>query len=219
MVIVRTALVRVPELFDTSVMILTTSPTAKGPSVLPLASSGALWSKPGSTPSICHPIIRVVAWSPPEDGPRLRVFVSYSKSDIKAKDELLAQLKLLVQEGLIEPWHDGDIRPGEDWNEAIQKQLQEADVALCLVSNAFLTTDYIVEKEIPVMVERSQRGKCLTVPIILEKCLWTRGDLKRFNALPAKGKPIRSANPHAKAWVGVQAGLADWFEELLSKKN
>ena len=54
MVIVRGAVVRVPELFATSVSTFTTCPTVKGPSALPLASSGSLCAKSASTPTTCH---------------------------------------------------------------------------------------------------------------------------------------------------------------------
>lgn len=65
MMIVRGAVVLVPAEFATSVMILISVPTGNGPRALPLASSGASFVKPASTPTTYHLIFFVVAWSPP----------------------------------------------------------------------------------------------------------------------------------------------------------
>ncbi len=65
MVMVRGALLRVPELFVTSVITRTTCPTVKGPTTFPSAASGALWMKSASTPTSIQRIRLEVVCAPP----------------------------------------------------------------------------------------------------------------------------------------------------------
>jgi internalin A len=67
------------------------------------------------------------------------VFVSYSRQDASylENDSLLGFLKGLERDN-IELWTDRTIRPGELWDEVIKTTIQNADIALVLVSQGFL---------------------------------------------------------------------------------
>lgn len=124
----------------------------------------------------------------------IRVFVSYSHQDRKylAKDSLLGYLKGLEQEGF-EFWHDQNIPAGEIWSQEIHKQMASADIALVLVSQAFLNSQYCQEKEIASFItERKQRG-LIIVPIILSACYWEGYEwLRSTPSLPGCGKDVAS---------------------------
>jgi internalin A len=150
-----------------------------------------------------------------------KVFVSYSKHDVRHCDALLMRLKCLRADGLVEPWNDRDIRPGEEWDDEIKRQLNAADVIVFLVSPAFEATDYIRDTEIPLACARADKGECKVVPVILEKANWPKGivaeRLGKYNALPAKGKPVRDFHRHNDAWHEVQQKLRAECEELVKK--
>ncbi len=134
-----------------------------------------------------------------------KVFFSYSKKDKTLRDELdrfLAPLK-----SKIATWHDRDIMPGAKWDAEIKAELNDADIVLCLVSADFLATDYIMEVELPIMLERYKKGELQVIPIILRPCGWEYTTLAEFNALPEKGKPITQYDNKDAAFLEVLNGI------------
>ncbi len=51
------------------------------------------------------------------------LFYSYAHEDEPLRDELDGHLALLRRKGVIRPWHDRGIVPGQQWDEAIDAQL------------------------------------------------------------------------------------------------
>jgi hypothetical protein len=103
----------------------------------------------------------------------VKVFVSYSHQDAEylKDDSLLGFLKGLGKDG-VEFWDDRRIRPGELWDEVIKANLQEARIALVLVSQFFLDSAYCQNVEI----EHCLARKTHLFPIILSPCDWRRHD-------------------------------------------
>jgi conflict system STAND superfamily ATPase/bDLD-like protein/TIR domain-containing protein len=101
----------------------------------------------------------------------VKVFVSYSHQDNEylAGDSLLGFLKGLEKDG-ISFWTDREIRPGESWDQVIRDKLQGADIALVLVSQGFLDSDYCQNVEIKGFLSR----KTHLFPVILSPCDWRR---------------------------------------------
>jgi internalin A len=149
---------------------------------------------------------------------RPRVFISYSSSNARLKDELLIRLKPLKEtHGLLDSWDDRCIAPGGDWDREIRRELEVADVVLLLVSARFIESDYVRDVEIKRAVERANGGWCIVVPIILEKVDWTDESFGKFNAIPRKGKPVRSFNPQSDAWFEVGRELRLLLERLCDR--
>ena len=55
----------------------------------------------------------------------------------------------MLRAGDLKLWDDSQIRPGKKWKEEIGRALESAKVALMLVSDAFLASDFVVSKELP----------------------------------------------------------------------
>lgn len=136
-----------------------------------------------------------------------KIFFSYSKHDRKHLDELTQHLSALRRLGKLEHWDDTQLVPGEEWDEAIKKELNEADIILLLVSAAFNSTDYIWNVEISKAMERHERKEATVIPIIIRDCDWEGLPFSKLSGLPAKGKPVSSyANPD-EAWLEVIEGI------------
>jgi len=86
------------------------------------------------------------------DPPKL--FVSYAHADQRWIAELRTHLDPLKRFGRIDAWDDSQIRPGEKWNEAIQNALEEADIAVLLVTPHFLASNYTVENQLPELLKK-----------------------------------------------------------------
>jgi hypothetical protein len=124
------------------------------------------------------------------------VFVSYSHADRKYVEEkpgsLLYYLRGLEHEG-IQLWWDDKIPTGAQWDTAIREKLEEATVALVLVSQAFLTSEYCTNVEIESFIRRRKAAGLTVIPVLLSACEWSRHDwLSETQALPREGKTIES---------------------------
>jgi hypothetical protein len=150
----------------------------------------------------------------PETTRPVRLFYSYSHKDEILRDELEEALALLKRQGLISGWHDRRIGAGEEWKGAIDKNLEEAQVILLLVSSSFLASDYCWDVETKRAVERHDRGEARVIPIILRPCDWQKAPFAKLQALPKDGKAVTSWSNRDEAWTDVTKGIRRAIESL-----
>ena len=136
-----------------------------------------------------------------------KIFFSYSKHDREMLEQLLKHLSLLTNQGIIAPWSDHDILPGEEWDDEIKKNLAFADIILLLVSSDFLATEYIWKVEITKAMERHEKKEARVIPVILRPCHWESAPFGKLNGLPLKGKPVTSYENRDEAWLQVVIGI------------
>ncbi|MEH2047845.1 toll/interleukin-1 receptor domain-containing protein [Nostoc sp.] len=86
------------------------------------------------------------------------VFFSYSHRDQILRDEMEIHLAMLKRQGFIETWHDRRITAGEEFDKAISKNLEEADIILLLVSSDFLASNYCYDIEMQRAMEKHEKG-------------------------------------------------------------
>ena len=103
-----------------------------------------------------------------------QVFISYSHKDEEWKDLLQDQLAVLEMEGLLSVWEDRQIDLGDDWYPEIEKALNEADVAILLISAHFLSSKFIKSEEIPRLLQRREQEGIRVIPLILKPCPWRK---------------------------------------------
>jgi hypothetical protein len=149
----------------------------------------------------------------------LRVFCSYSHKDEEHLNDLRDWLRGLERQGFIESWHDREIVPGWEWNEAIDKNLRTADIILLLVSTPFMASDYVYEQEIGKAVERQERGEARVIPIIVRPANWKWATFGRLQALPKDAKPITTWLNRDEAWLDVVEGIQKAVEELWAERQ
>ncbi len=86
-----------------------------------------------------------------------KIFISYSHKDGEWKDRLLVQLRVLEKQGFLETWDDSRIKTGDDWFPEIEKALEEANIAILMISADFLASDFILGEEIPRLLENRRK--------------------------------------------------------------
>ena len=136
-----------------------------------------------------------------------KVFFSYSHVDEGMRDQLDKHLSMLKRNGVIETWHDRRIVPGERFDEAIDANLNAADIILLLISKDFLASDYCYSVEMNRALERNASAQAKVIPVILRACDWKDGPFGKLQALPKDAKPVAS-------WADVDAGYLDVVEGL-----
>jgi tetratricopeptide (TPR) repeat protein len=134
------------------------------------------------------------------------VFISYSHKDKDLLGPLVAQLKALEQAGLLEVWADTRIDAGDKWYPEIEAAMKQAAVAVCLVSEYFLSSDFCTKQEIPFLLKREANEGLLIVPVLLSECVWEAHRwLKETQMLPGEGQSIRTNFSQNPAAVFVRA--------------
>lgn len=103
----------------------------------------------------------------------IHVFISYAHEDETWRERFMQYLKPMVEPGEFEIWADRDIEYGERWNVEIQERLGKTTHAILLVSTAFLKSEYIETKELPLLFQRHhQKDGLRIIPVLLETCLF-----------------------------------------------
>ena len=104
-------------------------------------------------------------------------------------------------------WHDRKLLPGEQWDEAISRKLEDAKIILPLISADFLASDSCYEKEMQRAIQRHQAGTARVIPIIVEACQWENAAFGKLQALPKDGKAVATWANQEEAWSDVAAGI------------
>src|SRR5208337_1290718 len=144
----------------------------------------------------------------------IRLFYSYSHQDEELRKELENHLSLLRREGLISAWHDRMIGAGDEWKGAIDKNLEEAQVILLLVSSSFLASDYCWDVDTKRAIERHDRGEAGVIPVILRPCDWHGAPFGKIQALPRDGKAVTSWDNRDEAFKDVALGIRRAVEAI-----
>ncbi len=136
-----------------------------------------------------------------------RIFISYSHADRKWLDRLLNNIRPLVREGHIQVFSDRDIAVGADWRKEIQTALDAAGLAILLISVDFLASDFIMNEELPRLLDGAADQGTVIMPVIVTPSLFEAiPSLSRFQAVNPPSKPLSAMRP--SEWQKVLAELA-----------
>jgi TIR domain len=137
---------------------------------------------------------------------RRGVFISYSHSDEAWLDTLLTHLAPFD----MEVWTDRDMRPGELWHQQIQHRLDRVQVAVLLVSPAYLGSPYIKDHELPKMLTRAMEGGLVIFWIPVIDSGWRETGIAKFQAAHDPSQPLRSLEGAKRdtAWVHIAKKLS-----------
>lgn len=126
-----------------------------------------------------------------------KIFISYSHKDEDWKDRVQTHLTVLEKNGKLNIWDDRQIPLGGDWLADIEQSLEQASIALLLISRHFLSSDFILGKEIPELLKRRKESGLLVIPVMLTPCSWDHVDwLKEIQGYPRDNKPLSGMTEH-----------------------
>jgi hypothetical protein len=122
-----------------------------------------------------------IAMSPdapsPERDDTVRVFVSYAREDRHWLDEkqrfqLIPFLADSLRRYRVSFWFDRELKAGDEYKREIDAEIDHSQIAILLVSQAFLNSEFIETREMPRIHERAGRGEMIVIPVLVERCRW-----------------------------------------------
>jgi hypothetical protein len=120
-----------------------------------------------------------------------KVFISCSHEDQKWSNRLAAHLKALENFGELEMWDDKKILPGESWRDHITNAINEANIAVILISADYLSSEFVARDEIPHLLKERKEGRLKIIPVLLRPCAWRKVSwLSSLEVRPRDGKPL-----------------------------
>jgi hypothetical protein len=145
----------------------------------------------------------------------ISLFYSYSHEDEALRDELEKHLALAKRQGYIAGWHDRRIGAGEGWNGELDKNLEEAQVILLLISPSFLASDYCYDIETKRALERHDRGDARVIPVLLRPVDWEGAPFARLQGLPTDLRPVTTWENRDEAMRNIAQGIRRVVEEMI----
>jgi hypothetical protein len=153
--------------------------------------------------------------STPQNPKRTRAFISYNRKDKHYLEEMRPHLDQYVRLGLIDFWDDTKIRPGSHWRDEINKALQSARVGILLISSNFLDSDFILNEELPPLLEAEKNGEVTILSVILSHSAFKYyKELKDIHTINPPSNPLSdmSKAQRTKVW----AELAEQVNKYLN---
>src|SRR5258708_32883212 len=147
----------------------------------------------------------------------IKLFYCYARKDKPLRDELEIHLGWLRRRYQLTNWHDHEILPGEEWEQAIDKNLNTAHLILLLISPDFMASDYCFSKEMRRALERHKEGTCRVIPIILRPTYWEDAPFSSIQLLPTNAKPITSWPNPDEAFQDVVTEISRTIKDLLKE--
>jgi hypothetical protein len=134
-----------------------------------------------------------------------RIFISYSHKDKRWFGDFNTYLKTYLRGGSIITWSDEEIKPGSRWFEDIKSARTCTDVAVLLVTQNFLASDFIHEHELGPLLKEAERGGVTILWVPIYASAYKQTALEKYQAVLDPSKPLGSL-PKAKrdeAWVRI----------------
>src|SRR5277367_5797335 len=145
---------------------------------------------------------------PTESGKPL-IVISYAHADepehpaegeVKWLSFVTGYLRPAIKHGAVDLWLDGLMPGGADWEREIEQKLRACDIFVLLVSRHSLASNYVVDKEIPIIRERQAKGEVVHFyPLILTPTPKIALRLvSDKNLRPRDGKPLSDYPLHER---------------------
>ncbi|WP_052707039.1 TIR domain-containing protein [Teredinibacter turnerae] len=145
-----------------------------------------------------------------------KIFISYSHRDKTYLDRLMTHLRPLQKQGLIDAWADTRLQAGDKWKKEIENALKDSRVAILLISADFLASDFIIDNELPPLLQRAENKGTTIIPVILKPCRFLRDrNLREFHSVNIPDEPISIMNENERelTYDTVAQRIEDLFDE------
>lgn len=143
----------------------------------------------------------------------IRIFISYSHRDVVWLNRVRTFLKPFERKGTIDIWSDTRIEAGELWRAEIAQALENADIAILLVSSDFLASDFIHNEELPRILAKAEEGSTKVYSLIVRPSRYLRSSLAQFQSFNPPSEPLSKLKVNDREELLVR--FVDFIEDSL----
>jgi len=124
-------------------------------------------------------------------------------------------MNMLERNDLVEIWYDSEILAGENLDDEINENLEDADIVCLFMSSNYISSDYCMKEKNRALELKIEKGISV-INIILSPCPWKDDEtISYLKALPRDGKCIYSEkNQVDLKWNEVYEGLKRLVEKI-----
>lgn len=134
---------------------------------------------------------------------RNSVFISYSHKDERMLNSFKRHLGLF--KGKIDFWDDTMISVGENWDKRIKSAISHARIAILFLSADFFNSKYILENELPPLLESAESNGTMIFVVVLKPCLVDEYPLiSRYQFINDPADPIIQMTEAEQEFTWVQ---------------
>ena len=151
-----------------------------------------------------------------------RVFVSYAREDRKWLDrDYRSNLIPFLMESLkrqnVVFWFDKDLKPGDEFRNHIEAEIDQAQIALLIVSQAFLNSEFIDKYEMSRIADRARLGQMIIVPVLVEPCDWSEYPVLADRQMVPGALPLIDFTESDPKWARVKAEILDGLKTQIKR--
>lgn len=144
-----------------------------------------------------------------------KLFISYSHKDENLIDDFITHVAPLKNNGILSEWYDRKIETGEEFQNDIDNNLENADIICLMISSNFLSSIACLKEKDEALGLKETKGTRV-VPIIISRCAWTtHKELSDLLAIPTDGQAVTSFSDQNEGWLDV----VHWLMEVSNSVN
>lgn len=134
-----------------------------------------------------------------------KIFISYSHHDKRFLIEFQAHLKPYARTATFTAWSDENIATGASWPKEIRDALNEAKLAVLLVSPNFLASEYIHQHEFSPLLEKVKKNQVQMLWVPIHASSFQKTPLEQIQAAYNPKRPLAQMGGAERnsAWVKV----------------
>jgi tetratricopeptide (TPR) repeat protein len=146
-----------------------------------------------------------------------------TEGEVKWLSFVTDYLKPAIKHGAVDLWLDRLMPGGANWEPEIEKKFRACDIFILLVSRHSLSSNYVVDKEIPIIRERQANGEAVHFyPLVLTPT--PKAGLRLVsdkNLRPRDGKPLSDYPLHERYRHMAEAAdeITEIAAEIQSRKT
>jgi hypothetical protein len=152
----------------------------------------------------------------------VHIFVSYAREDKQWLDpEYRYNLIPFLAESLrrygVVFWYDKELKPGDVFKRQIESEIDQAQIALLIVSQSFLNSEFIEQIEMARITERARRSETIVIPVLVEPCDWSDYPFLADRQMVPSANPLIDFTESEAKWAKVKFQILDGLKAQLKR--
>jgi hypothetical protein len=153
----------------------------------------------------------------------MQVFISYAHLDREwlegeGKYNLVSGWERAFQKEDVDFWwdHHRDSPIVGLWEEKIFERLAGSAVAVLLVSQNFVDSQFIVDRELPRIVEKAHKGEMHVLPVLIQPARWQELGIGEFQFTPHGHRPLTEFESSKNDWEKAKLEVRDMLKGIVA---